>query len=306
MLDQDLVLDGAARERLLDRFGPGARQWCDELPERVSGYCRRWELELRAGLSGSTSRVYLGLQDGTRPVVLKLTPDPSIARAETIALREWAHTRHAADLLAADLDAGALLLERVWPGTKVSDSPELPSIAAFAELLAGLRETPREPVTRLRSSDEGIESIYGLIARRATDPHVRAFVPATTVTSAHASARRLAASATDHGLVHGDLHLANILDGGPTRGLVAIDPRPSRGDRAWDAIDIALARVTSAAELDDRIRRPTVLVPDLSADRLRDWCQAAAVLIVVQWLYARRRMRQPPDGPRSFLLQLAG
>jgi streptomycin 6-kinase len=305
VLDQDLVLDDVARGRLLDRFGPGAEQWCDELPERVSGYCRRWKLELSQGLSGSTSRVYLGLRDGTRPVVLKLTPDPSIARAEAIALRAWAHTGHAADLLSADLDSGALVLERVRPGTKVSESAVLPSLAAFAELLAGLRDKPREDITSLRSSEEGIEFIYGLIARRAADPHVGAFVSPTMVTSAHALARRLAASAADRGLVHGDLHLANILDGGAARGLVAIDPRPSRGDRTWDAIDIALGRVTGAAELDDRIRGLTALVPDLFADRLRDWCKAAAVLIAVQWLYARRRAKQPPDGPRSFLLKLA-
>jgi streptomycin 6-kinase len=305
MLDQDLVLDNDARERLLDRFGPGARQWCDELPERVSGYCRRWQLELSHGLSGSTSRVYIGRQEGARAVVLKLTPDPAIAEAEAIALREWAGTAHAADLLAADPGAGALLLERVRPGTKVSESPELPSLAAFAELLAGLREAPWEDITRLRSNEEGIEFIYGLIARRAADPHVRAFVPATTVTRARALARALTSSATDRGLVHGDLHLSNILDGGVTRGLVAIDPRPSHGDRVWDAIDMALARVTSVDELDDRIRQLTALVPGLAADRLRDWCKAAAVLIVVQWLYARRRTRQPPDGPRSFLLQLA-
>ncbi len=60
------------------------------------------------------------------------------------------------------------------------------------------------------------------------------------VAQGHALARELTASTGDYGLVHGDLHLSNILDGGPARGLVAIDPRPSCGDRTWDAIDIAL------------------------------------------------------------------
>jgi streptomycin 6-kinase len=86
----------------------------------------------------------------------------------------------------------------------------------------------------------------------------------------------------DYGLVHGDLHLFNILSGGPARGLVAIDPRSSCGDRTWDAIDIALARVTSADELDDRISRIAALVPGLNAGRLRQWCQATAVISVVQ------------------------
>ncbi|OUC96640.1 hypothetical protein CA984_14275 [Streptosporangium minutum] len=41
------------------------------------------------------------------------------------------------------------------------------------------------------------------------------------------------------GLVHGDLHPGNVLDGGP-RGLVVIDPRPCVGDPAFDAVDWVL------------------------------------------------------------------
>lgn len=325
MLDHDLVLDDAARERLLDRFGPGARQWCEELPERVGACCLRWGLELREGLSGQTSRVYLGRQDGARAVVLKLTPDRSIAEAEAIALRGWARTAHAADLLAADLPAGALLLERIEPGTKVSEYAALPPLEAFARLLRGLREpcadgtdgtaglrSTAEAGLRssaeagLGSSAERVEFLFGLIARRAADPHVSEFVPGSAVDRARDLARDLATGSADRGLVHGDLHLANILDGGTGRGLVAIDPRPSCGDRAQDAVDIALTRATSAGELDDRIHRLAAIVPGLDAVRLRGWCEATAVLIVVQWLYGRRREKTLPDGHRAFLLRLAG
>lgn len=41
-------------------------------------------------------------------------------------------------------------------------------------------------------------------------------------------------------LLHGDLHLGNVLDGGPARGLVAIDPRACVGDPCFDAVDYAL------------------------------------------------------------------
>jgi streptomycin 6-kinase len=148
-----------------------------------------------------------------------------------------------------------------------------------------------------------VEFIYGLIARRARDPYVSRFVPPDMVARGHALARELTASTGDYGLVHGDLHLFNILDGGPARGLVAIDPRSSRGDRTWDAIDIALARVTSAGELDDRISRIVALVPGLNARRLRQWCRATAVISVVQRLFRYRN-----DGaavPDTFLLDLA-
>lgn len=302
MLDPEFVLDAAARGRLLDRFGPDAEPWCDGLAGLVAGYCRRWGLELDEALSGGTSRVFLGRQDGARPVVLKLTPDRSIAEPEAIALRAWARTPHAVDLLGSDPEAGALLLDRVTPGTMVAAWPGLPAFEDFAGLLAGLRDVAGQDVAALPSSAAGVEFIYGLIARRARDPHVSRFVSPDMVARGHALARELTASTGDYGLVHGDLHLSNILDGGPARGLVAIDPRPSRGDRTWDAIDIALARVTSASELDERISRIAAFVPGLNAGRLRRWCQATAVINVVQRLFRYRHDDAVPD---EFLLGLA-
>jgi streptomycin 6-kinase len=302
MLDSEFVLDAAARERLLDRFGPDAEPWCDGLAGLVAACCQRWGLELDEALSGGTSRVFLGHQDGARPVVLKLTPDRSIAESEAIALRAWARTPHAVDLLESELEVGALLLDRVMPGTKAAASPALPPFEDFAELLDGLRGAGGQDVATLRSSVEGVEFIYGLIARRARDPYVSRFVPPDMVARGHALARELTASTGDCGLVHGDLHLSNILDGGPALGLVAIDPRPSVGDRTWDAIDIALARATSAGELDDRISRITAAVPGLNAGRLRQWCQATAVISVVQRLFRYRHEGAVPD---QFMLDLA-
>jgi streptomycin 6-kinase len=302
MLDPEFVLDNAARQRLLDRFGPDAERWCDGLAALVAACCQRWGLELDEALSGGTSRVFLGRQDGARPVVLKLTPDRSIAEAEAIALRAWARTPHAVDMIGSEPEAGVLLLDRVTPGTKAAALAALPSLEDFAELLAGLRDADGQDVATLVPSAEGVEFIYGLIARRAGDPYVSRFVPPDMVARGHALACKLTAGTADDGLVHGDLHLFNILDGGPVRGLVAIDPRPSCGDRTWDAIDIALARVTSADELDDRISRITALVPGLNAGRLRQWCQATAVISVVQRLFRYRHDSAVPD---KFLLDLA-
>lgn len=302
MLDPEFVLDAAARERLLDRFGPDAEPWCDGLVGLVAAYCQRWGLELDEALSGGTSRVFLGRRDGASPVALKLTPDRSIAESEAIALRAWARTPHAVDLLEYDPEVGALLLNRVTPGTKAAAWPGLPSFEDFAELLAGLRNVDGQDIATLRSSAEGVEFIYGIIARRARDPYVSRFVPPDMVARGYALARELTAGTGDYGLVHGDLHLFNILDGGPARGLVAIDPRPSSGDRTWDAIDIALARVTSADELDDRISRITALVPGLNPGRLRQWCQATAVISVVQRLFRYRHDGAVPD---KLLLDLA-
>jgi streptomycin 6-kinase len=301
MLDPEFVLDAAARGRLLDRFGPQAVPWCDDLAGLVTVYCRRWGLELDEARSGNTSRVFLARQDGGRRVVLKLTPDPSIAESEAATLRAWARTPHAVDLIGSDTGAGVLLLDKVIPGTHLSALPELPPLEAFAELLTGLREIDRPDSATLRSGTEAVEFVYCLIARRARDPYVSRFVPLDLVARGRSLAHELTASTSDHGLVHGDLHLFNILDGGPARGLVAIDPRSCYGDRTWDAMDIALAGVASTDELDDRISRLTALVPDLNAGRLRRWCRATAVIGLVHHLF---RYRHDGALPSKLLLDL--
>lgn len=113
MLDPDFVLDAAARERLIDRFGSGAAQWCDTLPEFVGRCCLRWGPEQDEARSGGTSRVFFGRERGGRGVVLKLTPDRSVTDTEAAALRAWASSSQAVDLLDVDPET-ARWLPRTW------------------------------------------------------------------------------------------------------------------------------------------------------------------------------------------------
>ncbi len=286
----------------MDRFGPETRHWCDTLPELVSRCCLRWDLELDEALSGGTSRVFLGRQRGDRRVVLKLTPDRSVADGEAAGLRAWASNSHAVDLLDADAETGALLLEKLEPGTKLSDQLELPPLAEIAGLLTSLRTedaAAQDGTDQLPTLAQRVDFLFALIGRRIDHPRVSALVTPDMVARAHRLAQELATSG-DRGLVHGDLHPANVLDAGPVRGLVVIDPRPCLGDRTFDAIDWALARATTAAGLAERIHRLCALIPDLDGERLRRWCQATAVIIAVQHLY-----RRPPDDTTELVLQLA-
>ena len=299
MLDPDFLLDADGRDRLIARFGAGVSSWCTALPQLVERCCLRWQLELDQALSGNTSRVFIGRQHGDNGVVLKLTPDRAIAIEEAQALRAWAATPHVVDLLDADLAAGALLLAKIEPGTKVSDEPDLPPVSEVAELLTGLRGTVSYDGGQLPTLAGGLDSMFARIGGLLSDPRVSPVVAPHLLAQGHRLARELAGSGPA-GLLHGDLHLSNILRAGPARGLVAIDPRPCSGDLTFDAIDWALDRVTSADEVDERIDQLGGLVPDLDRDRLRRWCQATAAAIAVL-----RLRHRPPDGTTQFLLQLA-
>lgn len=210
-------------------------------------------------------------------VVLKLTPEPALARAEATALAAWAGGP--VPLLLAHDDAdGALLLEAIAPGRPLSDSPAPPSTSAVARLLRELA-APVPSRTDLPPLAERVDFCFEQwLERRAGNPVARATVADGLLERGHALARELAAdAAAPRTLVHGDLHAGNVLDGGLARGLVAIDPRACAGDPGFDAVDPTLWGVETQAAANERIAAVAALAGQ-DPQRLRAWCAALAAM----------------------------
>ncbi|MEV4335662.1 aminoglycoside phosphotransferase family protein [Streptomyces sp. NPDC049590] len=293
---RDLVTP-EARDRLVVRFGPAVLAWCDRLPGLVGELTARWDLTVVAAGGGGTSRVFRCVERPTGASVwLKLTPEPAIAREEAEALRAWAGRPSVVGLLAEDPGLGALLLEDVEPGVPVRQlSWELSGAAAL------LRELRAGPPAR------GEHSVLGPLSHRIgflfdLADRTRAAVPAApfppgALDRAREAALGLAATGPV-GLVHGDLHPANVLSG-PGARMVAIDPRPAWGDPDFDAVDWALDGVADAAALEERVRKLAELVPGQSPDRVRDWCRALAPLLALPRVRAGRK-----DPETAFLIAL--
>lgn len=308
----DLTVPPAARERLLVRFGPAAGPWCDALPEQVAAFARRWSLRPAEQLGGGTSRVVVCRDDGGRRVYLKLTPDPAVAAQEAEALRLWHASGCTPRLLAADPERGALLLAEV-AGPDGGPAPALPAGEArldrVTELLTALRGPVGTPGPVLPTLAGRVDFVFALIRRRMAAAAGRTAqggpdpAMAGLLDRGRREALALAASGPAR-LVHGDLHAGNVLDTGAVRGLVAIDPRPAVGDPDFDAVDWALAGVTSTAGLHARIRVLAGRVPGLDADRLHRWCLATAILAAGP--RAARGVRNPHTRLLLDLAALAG
>jgi Aminoglycoside/hydroxyurea antibiotic resistance kinase len=149
-------------QRLTRRFGPGVADWCAGLPALVGVLAGRWALSPgEAFPSGNSSVVIRCTRSGGPAAVLKLSPDLPVVAEQVATLKLFGAGGRVPAVLAADVAAGAVLLD--------------------------------------------------LLATESTRV-----------------------------LLHGDLHLANVLDGGPGRGLVAIDPRACTGDPCFDAVDYLL------------------------------------------------------------------
>ena len=106
--------------------------------ERLVTCERRWDLAGLSRLHGGHRSDVFGCQTGGVEVVLKLTVTPQECAAEAAALAAWADTGAAVRLLDVDLQASALLLERLRPGTHLPPGEESTAVSTVAALLPRL------------------------------------------------------------------------------------------------------------------------------------------------------------------------
>jgi streptomycin 6-kinase len=282
-----VLIDDAARARLVDRFGAElAEPWCDALPDLVTRLSAQWGLEVREARPGNTGRTLLCTGPGGDLRVLKLTPGDDVARSEAAALQAWAECPRVVRLLDADLDANAILLEGLVPGTQLDDR-EVPW-AEVGDLLNQLHSV--EPTGPFGQLATGIEFIFTLSERRRRESPAAALMSPEVLEKGRERAMALAAGGPV-ALLHGDLHPANVLDAGPGRGIVAIDPRAGFGDPALDAVDWMFVPVANGGTIDESIAALAPHVEDFDAERVRAWCVAMAPLIALSPL--RRGERSP-------------
>ncbi|WP_328648404.1 aminoglycoside phosphotransferase family protein [Amycolatopsis sp. NBC_00348] len=270
------VLDDAARARLVTRFGAAvAGPWCDALPDLVARLSARWGLEVREARPGNTGRTLLCTGPGGDLQVLKLTPDPEIARLEAAGLRAWTGCPRAVQVLDTDLDAGAILLEGLVPGTELRGR-DVPW-AEIGDLLTQLHGVA--PPAGLPSLTDRVTFMYDITDRTVPGSAAEPHLTRELLARARDRALSLAATGGSIAVVHGDLHPGNVLDAGPGRGVVAIDPRPSVGDPAMDAVDWAFLPMAAGGTIDDGITLLAPHVPHLDVERVHAWCVALAPLL---------------------------
>ena len=247
---------------------------------RAAACAARWGLELGEPWPSSYHEVVAARRRDGSPAVLKLGPpgDPGM-RAEAETLREWAG-RGAVRLLEADVDAGALLLERAQPGTPVSALPDDEAMAAAAGVM---RRLWRSPV------GDGYPSVEdwgrGFARHRAAHGGGPGPLPAQPFAAAERRYAELCASAGEPVLLHGDLHHGNVLRAGREPWL-AIDPKGVTGEPAYEAGALLRNPPGLAPSPAVARRRLDRLAGELELDRerLREWAFAQAVLSAVWWI----------------------
>jgi streptomycin 6-kinase len=285
-----------AAERLTQRFGPGVASWCAGIPGLARSFALRWALSLdRPFPVGNSSVAFRCTRSDGSGAVLKLSPDLAVVAEQVATLRLFGASGRVPAVLAADVAAGAALLALIEPGTQADQLEPPPSAREWAGLLTALHGVSLPPgyPHDLRAQCEGF---FARIGGRVAEPAVARWVSAADVALGAERCEALLATETVRVLLHGDLHLANVLDGGAPGGtldggapgggagrrLVAIDPRACVGDPCFDAVDYLLA----GAGRDGVGSRCTDLAAasGLDSGRLHAWCRAIAPIVAITYL----------------------
>jgi streptomycin 6-kinase len=311
-------------QRLARRYEPGIAQWCAQIPALALGLAGRWGLSLGEAFPAGNSSVAIRCtrSDGP-PAVLKLSPDLPVVAEQVQTLRLFAAGGRVPAVLAADVAAGAVLLELIDPGTTAGELQPPPSAREWASLLSALHRVPVPPgyPHDLRTQCEGF---FDRIGRRVAEPEIGRWVTAADVARGAERYEALLATGSARVLLHGDLHLANVLDGGVLSGgvlsggvldggaldggvldggvldggalrrLVAIDPRACVGDPCFDAVDYLLdgAGRDGTDGIDARCAA-LAAASRLDAGRLHDWCRAVAPIVAIIHIRRSESLRRP-------------
>jgi streptomycin 6-kinase len=251
-------VDSSYRSFVARTLGDDGRAWLDCLPRIVDELRERWRLTLGPELHGGLlSCVLTATRQGGGPVVLKIGAAPG-SRREIAALRAWAG-RGAPALVDADEELGAMLLERIEPGSHPDDArPE-----DVAALLEELRETP----------PPGLPGLDSVVAERIETAEREGRASPQKAAWARAAVAQLTVDPQPPVLVHGDFDERNLLLCA-RRGLCAIDPLPCVGDPAYDAGYWVHGnrRPGRRARLD-----AIVAASGLDRARVRDWAAVVGV-----------------------------
>ena len=203
------------------------------------------------------------------------SPDLGETRAEIAALTLW-DGRGAVRLLASDPELGALLMERVEPGTMLAELAAEDDDAATRVAAGVLRE-----LWRPAAASDGLRSLESWCAafdrnRSTLRAGVEGF-PRALFERADASRADLLASTRAPVAVHGDLHHFNVLRSDHA-GWLAIDPKGLAGDRCFDVCQFL--RNPKPQPLEVNRRRVDIFCAELDLDpkRTREWCLVHAVL----------------------------
>jgi streptomycin 6-kinase len=217
--------------RMIEVYGDVGAAWLEHLPQLIAECEQRWALTVQPPFALTYNYVAPAVRvDGT-PVVIKLGVPGSVIQTELAALQLY-DGKGIVQLLEADADQAALLLERLLPGTPLTQlalQDDAQATAIAAEVMRQLwRPAPADhPFPTVQKWSQGMQRLRTHFDG-GTGP-----LPKRLVELAETLFADLLASMAEPVLLHGDLHHDNILSA-HRQPWLALDPQGVVGEPAYE------------------------------------------------------------------------
>ncbi|TCC31661.1 aminoglycoside phosphotransferase family protein [Kribbella speibonae] len=242
----------------MPRWWTEGADWLRELPRAVERQCRQWDLTVVGAVAHGSNAVVVPVTRGGEEFVLRMSPPGQEVAEQTWALRWWAG-RGMAHLYDADVDAGAMLLERLF--TPLTTRPVDEAVVVLGQLMrrlavpapADARSTAEIVTTRSAQLEPEWERLGRPFDEAILREALRVAPTETTSTAA----------------VNGDFHSAQVL-AGIREPWLTVDPVLFQGDIEYDLGRVLWTRLDempNIVEYFDSVVREAAL----DRDRARDW-----------------------------------
>jgi streptomycin 6-kinase len=255
------------------RRTPERQAWLSRLATLLNQLATRWSLRLDDPFdhAGSCSWVAPATRGNGETAVLKLAMPHMEGQDEILGLRFW-NGDPTVKLLEADLESGALLLERCLPGTTLHSEPEPKQDEIVANLLQRIwsRTSSASALRDFRPLSLLIE-----LWSSETVAQKHLWPDAELVTEGLRVWKELTTPASTDVLLATDLHAGNILRSQREPWLV-IDPKPFIGDRTYDLVQHLMNCEARLHHDPIGLVRRVADLAEVDAERLRLWTFARA------------------------------
>lgn len=270
--------------RTIDLHGDAGRDWLAGLPQLLSSLEDLWGIEAGEAFPNLTyNYVTPAIQlDGTEAILKVGVPAPHFEQ-EAECLQRFAGNG-APFLLKFDPHSGAMLLERIRPGTDVQDLEEEVAIEACISVMKQLHTAPLLDAQLPTVQDWWM----GFERYRKLYPGSAGPLPENLLIQAEGLYSDLVKSMETSVLLHGDLHHGNVLIGTRLPN-IAIDPQGVIGEPAYEVgaflrnpLPELIARDDLDAVLDTRVGVFSALM-NIDKERVASWGFSQAVLSAI-WM----------------------
>ncbi|TCO47739.1 streptomycin 6-kinase [Kribbella antiqua] len=255
----------------MPRWWREGAEWLAGLPGAVQRQCEEWGLTVAGEVAYGSNAIVVPVGEA---LVLRMTPPGPEVGEQVRALRWW-DGRGMVMLYDADLDAGAMLLERL--STPLTTRPVAEAVAVLGQLMRRLAVPAPDDVP----STADIVADRSVAFEREWEDLGRPFDRG--ILQAALEVAPALSETTSELAVNADLHSDQVL-AGTREDWLTVDPVLYRGDIEFDLARVLWTRIDDMTEIVPHFDT-AVTEAALDRDRARDW---VVFRTVDYWLWGLR------------------